>query len=601
MFKSIRYKFIVIYFILVFIAMAIVGVFITSEFERYHLSLASDALSNISNNIVKKSIKESDFRNYDIIRNKMESITTTMPGGYEILIIDRNNFKIIASTSPNSNIIGKSSTEHLDKEIILDSISGNIIEKDTSSKSDTRYKIKNMIFPYLDKKGQIIALIYGRANLDNIYGILYNSKIIIIKATLIALLITVILGFLIAKSITNPINDVTIKAAKMAKGDFDQIVEVKSDDEIGKLGEMFNYLTNKLKITLLEISGERSKLNAIINQMADGLIAVDIDGQIIHLNPRFKQMMNLNEENIRGKKYDEIIEKYNEKLTLTYLKDKNISSGNEVIKLYDGNTFKANFVYLKNEDKEVKGLILVLQDITEHERLDNMRKEFVANVSHELKTPLTTVKSYTETLLDGAIEDREISMDFLNVINKESDRMARLVKDLLQLAHLDHKKLDFKFAKFNINNLIDDIVKKLDISFKEKKHKLELKLTEKDILINGDKDKIEQVIQNILSNAIKYTPESGIISITTKVEEDYISIEIEDNGIGIPKEDLPRIFERFYRVDKARSRDAGGTGLGLSIAKHIVEEHGGNIYLDSEVGKGSIFKIKLTVDNFGDM
>lgn len=599
MFKSIRYKFIVIYFILVFIAMAIVGVFITREFEKYHLNNASDTLSKISNNMVKKRIEENDFNNYEVIKNKMATIT--VPRDYEILIIDTKKFKIIASTNENSDLIGKIATLHFNKVAILEATSGKIFRDNANTILGSKSNIKNMVFPYFNKKGKVIGLIYGRADLENIYEILRESKLILIRATLIALLITVILGFLIAKSITNPINDVTIKASKMAKGDFNQRVEIKSDDEIGKLGEMFNYLTDKLKATLLEISGERSKLNAIINQMADGLIAVDNDGHILHINPRFKQMMCLEEKSFKDKKYDEIIEKYNEKLTLTYLKDKNISRGNENIKLDNGSTFKANFVYLKNENKTVKGLILVLQDITEHERLDSMRREFVANVSHELKTPLTTVKSYTETLLDGAIEDREISIEFLNVINNESDRMARLVRDLLQLSHLDHKKLNFNFIKFDINKLIKDVVKKLEISFKEKKHKLKLELSNTTNLINGDKDKIEQVIQNILSNAIKYTPKDGIIYVQTKEDYEDIIIKIIDNGIGIPKEDLPRVFERFYRVDKARSRDMGGTGLGLSIAKHIVEEHGGEISVDSEVGKGSIFKIKIPVDKIGDM
>ncbi|SHH52244.1 two-component system histidine kinase PnpS [Tepidibacter thalassicus] len=597
MFRSIRYKIITIYFLLVFIAISIVGFFIINEFEKLHINMSSDTLNNIINNLVKPQVSEKDFVNYKNIQNKIGNIPL-LASEYEILIIDtKNDFRIIASTNSNSNFINKNALIVLDKDIMLrSSQSGVVAERDIKSIKVNGHKIKNIAVPYKNTKGDIIGIIYGRAYLENIYKVLDNSKVIFLKAMIIALIVTILLGFLIAKSITNPINDVTVKALKMAKGDFDQKVDIKSDDEIGKLGEMFNYLTAKLKCTLDEISSEKSKLDAIINQMADGLIAVDNEGFIMHVNPTFIKMLNLKEEDIKQLTYDEILGKYNENLTLKNIKNKNKSQGNEVIKLENGDILKANFVYLKNENNQVKGLVLVLQDITEHEKLDNMRKEFVANVSHELKTPITTVKSYTETLLDGAMEDKEICKSFLNVINRESERMARLVSDLLQLSRLDYKKTSFNFSKFNLDKLIKDVVNKLEISFKEKNHTLNLGLNDENIIINGDKYKIEQVLQNILTNAIKYTPENGIISIDVKKQKEYVIISISDNGIGIPKEAIPRIFERFYRVDKARSRDMGGTGLGLSIAKHIIEEHKGDISVESELGKGTTFKIKLPVN-----
>ena len=582
--------------------MAIVGIYITDEFEKYYLNSAYTTITtNIWKNQIEKIIKADDFDNVNILQSKMRSIS--VPDGYEILAIDQKTFKILASTKEYSEFLNKNAlnTREIDEVLILKADAGVISQGEKKIISQSNYKIKNIAIPYVDTNKKVVGIVYGRANLENIYKILSNSKIIFIKATLIALLITVILGFLIAKSITTPINDVTKKASKMARGDFNQRVDIKSDDEIGKLGEMFNYLTDKLKYTLLEISGERSKLNAIINQMADGIIAVNTEGEIIHVNPTFLKMMNIEDKNIQGKNYDDIITRYNDKLTLKYLKDKKTFMGSETVKIENGNTFRANYVYLKNEDEEVRGLLLVLQDITEHEKLDNMRKEFVANVSHELKTPITTVKSYTETLIDGAIDDKETAIEFLNVINQESDRMARLVRDLLQLSHLEYKKLDFKFVKFDINILIRDILKKLDISFKEKNHIIDISISDKVVMINGDRDKIEQVLQNILSNAIKYTPEGGKIVVDAEYKKDKVIINISDNGLGIPEEDLPRIFERFYRVDKARSRDMGGTGLGLSIAKHIVEEHGGAISVQSTVGGGSTFTISLPVDIHVDM
>jgi two-component system sensor histidine kinase VicK len=240
-----------------------------------------------------------------------------------------------------------------------------------------------------------------------------------------------------------------------------------------------------------------------------------------------------------------------------------------------------------NEHNETEGAMLVLQDVTEQEKLDKMRKEFVANVSHELRTPLTTIKSYTETLLDGAMESKECTVNFLQVINSESDRMTRLVKDLLQLSKLDYDKMEWNMNRLNVLNIIGDCIVKLEISAKQKNQTLSFEAPLELCEINGDKDRIEQVILNIIGNAIKYTPENGCVKVTADKLEDYIEIRIADTGMGIPQEDIPRLFERFYRVDKARSRAMGGTGLGLSIAKNIVEAHRGSISVESEYGKGT--------------
>jgi two-component system sensor histidine kinase VicK len=248
---------------------------------------------------------------------------------------------------------------------------------------------------------------------------------------------------------------------------------------------------------------------------------------------------------------------------------------------------KMGVVVSRNENGERESAILVLQDVTEQEKLDKMRKEFVANVSHELRTPLTTIRSYTETLLDGAVEDKEYTVNFLKVINSESERMTRLVKDLLQLSKLDYDKMEWNMKKLNIKNILKDCAQKMEISAKQKNQSITFEADENMPEINGDKDRIEQVFINIISNAIKYTPEGGSIHIRAEVKDTGIEARIKDTGIGIPKEDLPRLFERFYRVDKARSRMMGGTGLGLSIANNIVEAHKGSIRIESENGKGT--------------
>ena len=595
MFKSIRWKFITIYFLLVFIAMIIVGVFIIQQFENYHLNVVSDNLTKLARDGLLKSFEK--FEDLNANREEIQKDVDTWAKGYqeEIFVIN-TDFKIIASS--NSSLINKSAVDVLDYQLLTDGYNGHIAEtnKNISVQRD-EISVKNMVFPIRERKTQqVIGVLYLRANLTAIYETLGESKGILTKATLWALIITVVLGYFIARSVTEPITDVTVKAARMAKGDFDQTVEVKSDDEIGQLAAMFNYLREKLKITLTEVFNEKSKLQTILDYMADGLIAVDNQGKIIHINPTALKMLNLSPEDAQNKLYDEIISSLNAKLTMEYITANSEDwLGNELIKR-NHITLQANYAPFKEEKGENAGIVMVLQDITERYKLDTMRKEFVANVSHELKTPLTSIKSYTETLLDGALEDRDISENFLKVVDSEADRMARLVKDLLQLSSIEYNQIKWNKRKNNLVKIIENSILKVSMTAKNKMQSVTFEVKEEEIIGYMDSDRIEQVILNILSNAIKYTPDHGKIKVLLDKEENQAVIRIIDNGIGIPKEDIPRLFERFYRVDKARSRELGGTGLGLSIASQIIEAHQGKIHIISNEGEGTEVVIILPLD-----
>lgn len=591
MFKSIRWKFITIYFLLVFIAMVIVGAFIIQQFEEYYLNVARNNLTKLAQKGLIESMK--GFDDLDKYQEKIQQDINTWARGLqeEIFVINRN-FEIIASS--NINLLHKKSIDALDEKLLMDGWNGKIAEKDDVIwTSDTSIATKNMVFPILAEDGALKGILYLRADLSDIYENLDKAKMILTQATLMALLITVVLGYFIAKSVTEPIMDVTVKAEQMAKGDFRQTVEVKSDDEIGRLAEMFNYLREKLDITLSEISSEKSKLETILRYMADGLIAVDNQGKIIHANPAAMRMLHLSEIDIQNKHYDDIIGVLNEKLMLSSIKqDESKGEGRENIRINDS-VFLASYAPFRDEKGTSNGIVMIIQDITERQKLDNMRKEFVANVSHELKTPLTSIKSYTETLLEGALEDKKLAKEFLNVINSETDRMDRLVRDLLQLSRLDYEKEEWNKKESNLVKIVENAIVKVSITAKNKQQKLSFVYEEEAFICWVDKDKIEQVILNILTNAIKYTPEHGQIKILLTGDEGQAVLAIKDNGIGIPQKDISRVFERFYRVDKARSRMLGGTGLGLSIAKQILEAHNGTIDLRSEEGKGTEVIITL--------
>ncbi len=597
MFSSIKWKFVLVYFLLVFIAMVIVGIFIVGKLETQQIDNITDTMEKHIETIIGTSsyIAEDDW--LSVQDEIQETLNEWRLDSTEILYVIHNKDvpTIIASSSKQyERVIGQGALSHisLDPILILQAFNGELVSG-VQDELNENTSTNHIAYPVLDGVGKVKGVMYMVSDLKNVIVTVNESRKILVNATFIALLITISLGFFIASSITEPIRDVTKKAEEMAQGDFEQFVEVKSDDEIGQLASMFNYLTLKLKDTIYEMDLERSKLDTIFNYMAEGVVAVDTKGYIIHANPIAIDILNMFSEDEyeieskEAKKYPlELVNLQN----IDY-EDKDSLEGDETLNI-NSQVYKVKYAPFKNEKDYIGGLILVFQDMTNEHKLDNMRKEFVANVSHELKTPITTIKSYAETLKDSDV-DKDTETMFLNVIDDECDRMSRLVSDLLQLSNLDYKKTIWRKERVSINNLIEDIVLKLDFQYKEKNQSLHLDLEEDLPGLLIDQDGIEQVISNIFSNAIKYTPQGGKIEIFTRMDKEDFSIKISDNGVGIPDEDQKRIFERFYRVEKGRSRDSGGTGLGLAIARQIIEAHGGELGLESTFGQGTSVEIRL--------
>lgn len=598
MISSIKWKFVIVYFLLVLMAMLIVGVFIVQRFEAQQLENRTDTMIKQIETLLSTSsyLSEDDWVQFS------DEIQSTLNewgfSGTEILYIidDMDTPRIIASSHVNHDTINGENAlayKSLDPTLILSAYEG---ERDDGIKRDANENIvfKHLAYPVLNDMGQVKGVLYITDDLEDVYKTIDDTKRILISATMLALSITVVLGFLIANSITEPIRDVTKKAEKMAKGDFNQFVDVKSDDEMGQLASMFNYLTLKLKDTIQEMDLEKSKLDTIFNYMADGVIAVDVNGHIIHANPiavDILELENTSEESLNQQVFPM------ERIRLEKIDYGNADTleGDEIVEINKA-VYQVKYDSFRNEKENIGGVIIVFQDITERHKLDNMRKEFVANVSHELKTPITTIKSYTETIMGYGDMDEDLSHKFLSVIDNECDRMTRIVRDLLQLSNLDYNKTKWNKVEYPIEKLMEDVCLKLDFSIKEKNHNVSLNMEEDIPNIVIDKDGIEQVILNIISNAIKYTPNNGEINISVENQDDNVIITVKDNGIGIPEEDKNRIFERFYRVDKGRSRELGGTGLGLSIAKQIIEAHDGNIILKSEYNVGTEINITIPID-----
>ncbi len=437
------------------------------------------------------------------------------------------------------------------------------------------------------------GLIYIESGLASIRANLEQVREIVYWAAGGALLIVTMLGSYLASTIAVPIRQLTNRAANLAQGDFSQLIHVKADDEIGQLGDTFNLLTLRLRETLAQIASEKGKMEAMLEYMTEGVIALDSAGAIIHANPTAQTMFGVS-ASVLGQPLDQVFDPkqqsfgWRQALASNQTITKQLALPGSAARIV-----RSHAAPFTNPESGQAGVVIVLYDITEQERLEELRRDFVANVSHELRTPLTTVKSYVETLLDGAVDSPELTARFLGVVRDEADRMTRLVSDLLQLAQLDAMSKRERFFLQPIKEMIKDVTSKLAVTFEQKGLGFSLALPESSPLIYAAQDKVQQVLINILSNAIKYTPEGGQVFMSLAELADGVEVLVQDTGIGIPKEDLPRIFERFYRVDKARSRELGGTGLGLSIARQIIESHGGRIGIESEVGQGTAVRIWL--------
>jgi len=438
--------------------------------------------------------------------------------------------------------------------------------------------------------GELKYICYLKQGKDTISEIIGSLKKSIVYVVLVALFISIFVSYILSKAITTPVQKLTKSAERMANGDFSKIKEPESGDEISLLANKFNYMGSRLKDTLSEISQEKGKLETLLQNMSDGVIAFDENGELIHANPSGQEFLRISGEIL---KFDEIFN--NLGISVSFDEIMKGNKGTSLSYKFEVHDKYLNLLFARvfGDNNSITGIIVVIQDVTEQENLEKMRKEFVANVSHELKTPITSIRGYSETLLESEGIDKETSNKFLEVINKEAERMSSLVSDLLKLSKMDFQNDMINKTSFDAVKVAASSIDKIFIEADKKKQELVLFNDNEKIFAYANEADIEQVILNILSNAIKYTPEGGKIGVKVEKVGDKVEILVKDNGIGIPKEDLPRIFERFYRVDKARSREMGGTGLGLSIAKTMIEANGGTIKIDSDVGRGTEVIIRL--------
>lgn len=456
----------------------------------------------------------------------------------------------------------------------------------------TTQDMKILTFP-VSYEGTILGLIYVESGISGITNNLGHVRSLVVAATFGSMIIIALVASGLAGTITGPVRVLNARAKEMAAGDFNSQINIQSEDEVGELGKTFNTLTLRLRDTLEEIADEKSKMEAMLNFMTEGVIAIDNLGQIIHMNPAASAMFRISGETT-NRPLDELLPPdtydfaWRQALMLNETVTKEVKVSQQEA---EDLILRSHAAPFSTRSNECSGVVIVLLDMTEENKLEEMRRDFVANVSHELRTPLTTVRTYVETLKDGALEEPELAQRFLGVVINETDRMTRLVNDLLYLTRLDSISKREPYFIQDLKEIVRNVADVMSPQFASKEQDFSILLPESEVKIYAAQDKIQQVLINILANANLYTPAKGRITLTLTAREEGNEIVVEDTGIGIPKEAMARLFERFYRVDKARSRERGGNGLGLSIARQIVDSHGGRIHLDSEYGFGTTVRI----------
>ena len=435
------------------------------------------------------------------------------------------------------------------------------------------------------------CIVYIKDSKEEMSKFSWELMNIIIHTLIVGLIIAILLSLVLAKAISTPIRRITKGVARVTGGDFGEKVPVESADEIGALAQSFNHMAKTLASTIEQVNGERRKLETVFAYLKDGVLTFDYKHKLIHINKAAQQMCagRISSES----SLEEALEALDisDAVSAIVGKDGYVRRNTTVDELILDISI-SEFRYV-SEDTDREGVIIVLNDVTQNYKMEKSRREFVANVSHELRTPLTSIKSATETIEQNPDLPAELRDRFLGMILSESDRMTQLIRDLLELSRIDNKKLSMEFVEFSIRDMLEHVTEVMRMEASNHSHTVNLGIAEDVTVICGDAHRLEQVMTNVISNSIKYTPDGGKIDIFATKADGEIHIDVSDTGRGIPKEDIPMLFERFYRVDKARSSETGGTGLGLSITKEIVELHKGRIEVESALGEGTTVHIVL--------
>ena len=585
MLRSLHMKLVMIMVLLILSLMTVVGTFLINSVMAFYLEDFYTQMSRVFD------------QNMALSRNLETAVSAEEDGAQAILdIMDaysgelgldgRSRTLYILDGETGAYLAGTDEEEGRNLEYDSPNLTRALVEREEGAEANSAADYMDVALPIT--RGEDSYIIYILDNKTTVNSLISQIFGLILESLIFGLIISILLSFLLSKTMIIPIQRLTEGAMRVAEGDFSRRIEVTSRDEIGVLTDTFNDMARQLRDTLRQVENERNKLDTLFLHMTDGVVAFDRDGQVIHSNPAAEGMLgrsigpDTTYKELFGDQYS-----LEEAMAAPDHLEGEIRVRDQVLDLL-----------LAPFDRERQGgVLVVLHDVTEERKNQEMQREFVANVSHELRTPLTNIRSYAETLSDSAGDiPPDMEKKFLGVILTESDRMTHIVQDLLTLSRFDSGRDDLKLSWFSFEGAVQDLYNAVYMEAQRHSHALELTLEPGLPQVRADRERIMQVMMNIVSNAIKYTPDGGRIQISAGQVGKRVWMQVDDNGIGIPAADRPRIFERFYRVDKARSRQSGGTGLGLSIAKEIVDRHEGVLALVDREGPGLSVRMELNIE-----
>jgi len=594
---SIHFKIPMLFILLLLVSLQLIGAYFIRELETKMIS-NFDSQMSLNAGFLEKTLQPVLMAgDTEQLEESVQTILSDFTGSniLETQVMDEQGYILGINDQTLQTLIGTKSTDRdVQQVILLDAPSSyQYVKEDTNSRV-----LKNISPIYsTDNTGTLIGVLVMESNIESVYSQMSQTVSIFLNASIVAVIITIVLAVIISRGLTRPISEMRRQTANIADGDYSGKVTVYGADELGELAETINDLSYKVKDAQETTESERQRLDSVLRHMTDGVLATDRRGKIIIINSRAMDLLSISQDKAIGQSIMKVL-KLGEKFTFRQL----LETQDELIlniPTEDQDTIlRGEFSVIQRESGFISGLVCVLSDITEQEKVEQERRSFVSNVSHELRTPLTSVKSYTESLIEGAWEDKEIAPEFLKVISTETDRMIRMITDLLNLSRMDQGKQELNLEFVSINELVAHIIDRFEMvlkseQYRNKKYKIERDFTQRTLWVEIDQDKFIQVIDNIMNNAIKYSPDGGKITCRLMETHNSVVISITDEGLGIPRKDIGHVFDRFYRVDKARARSMGGTGLGLAISKEVVQLHGGKIWVTSVENKGSTFFISL--------
>lgn len=594
-FQSVNFKIAITFILVLLISIEIIGAYFIRQLEQTTINSYKESLNGrveVLATGISDEMSDTTLDRSEIDANIQKSVNDFVSADtLEVRVVDDRGIVRMTSDLNQQGIIGK-------KNDYKDLNDFNLKRKDAYENGE---RVRINVQPIRSATGDtVIGALYVRSNIEKKYKEVSDIALIFFTASLIAGVISIIIAVVVARSITQPIEAMRRQAVRIAQGDYSGKVAVQGKDELGQLAETFNALSERLEEVQDTMEAERNRLNSVLTHMTDGVIATDRRGKVITINEMALSLLQVKNQEAIGSSILELLD-IEEDYTLRKL----LEDPNEILleRMNDDREeviIHVDFAMIRRESGFISGLVCVLHDVTDQEKNERERRQFVSNVSHELRTPLTSMRSYIEALSDGAWKDPEVAPNFLHVTLEETDRMIRMINDLLNLSRIDSGNNQLQLEYVNFNELVNFVLDRFEmmIANNQKNYVIKREFTRRPLWVEIDTDKIIQVLDNIMNNAVKYSPDGGEITCHLLETHNNVLLSISDQGLGIPRKDLGKVFERFYRVDKARARAQGGTGLGLAISKEVVKAHGGNIWVESEEGQGSTFFISLPYEPY---